>query len=250
MKKLEITVSKFEKMIKDGLEIKYSKYNGIDNNILNFLLNDNLLIKVIDIKRFYELYKINKWPKEREEKLIYYLMDIKLQTYFILEIDTVLYNDLIYGKYINVDVQNNPYLLLIHQSLDQSLILKSRILWERFMNFIYYLETGEDIEKKVSNKKSKRRVFWNFVEKYEKWDFLKQYKDFIDKYTEKLREPEVHKCSIIRKYFLNNKIIEPDILLGLNGIMMNIWQNVYDVVQFKKANYSYWNIGMDKIKKL
>ena len=37
-------------------------------------------------------------------------------------------------------------------SFDQNLISKSRILWERLMNFIYFLYTGKELETKNSKK--------------------------------------------------------------------------------------------------
>ncbi|MBM4510051.1 hypothetical protein GS425_00060 [Rhodococcus hoagii] len=49
-----------------------------------------------------------------------------------------------------------PNLLLTRLSLDQNLIGKMRILWERLMNLVYFVETGKEIPAKARRGSSSR----------------------------------------------------------------------------------------------
>ena len=152
------TIKQFEEKIQKALE---SKYKNEPPKIRQHLIGDSIL-KRWNLLEFYRLYtKGGIYPRTRIKKIIYYLFDIKIQLYYLLEVDFGLYNSLIYNLGCdNKNIRNFPHIQLIKFSLDQNAISKSRILWERIMNWVYYLETGEKLENKVSGRKSKKVAFF------------------------------------------------------------------------------------------
>ena len=127
------------------------------------------------LERFLQLHPISHWklltffdtyiqgkvfPIDRLERLMNYLFDIKLQTYYVLEVYMGSYNRLDSQGYDRADPKSTPHFFLSKLSLEQSLVGKTRILWERYMNFIYFLETGVNLEDTV-RKRSKKTVFSN-----------------------------------------------------------------------------------------
>ncbi|MGI5826777.1 MAG: hypothetical protein ACOX50_05200 [Patescibacteria group bacterium] len=238
-------IREFEEKLRLAIEDRYASER---EDIKKQLIEDRPLLKQIDLQRFFDTYKTsNIYPLDRLSHVVSFLMDIKIQMYF-LEIDTSLYNRLIHTPYQDVDFKKDPKLLLTHLSLDQSMIVKSRILWERIMNFVYYLETGKRLENGVSKRQSKKQIFWKAVnEKFPNWCFLKDYEDFIEGFDNQLRTPEVHKCSTLRVRFMENSVPDPDILLTLLNISMNIWQNVFSIVKGEEPRSKFWTIGLDKV---
>ena len=60
-------------------------------------------------------------------------------------------------------------------NIDQTIIAKSRIFWDRLMNLIYYLETRSLLEEQVSDRKSKRKAFFQLASTTPRWRFLEPY---------------------------------------------------------------------------
>lgn len=234
-------IKQFEEKVQKALEFKYRNKTP---TIKDFLIKENILSKW-NLQEFYRIYtKSKNYPSERINQIIYYLFDIKIQLYYLLEIDLGLYNRLIYNEgYNNKNIYEFPHIQLIKLSLDQNIISKSRILWERIMNFIYYLETGEKLENVISGRKSKTRVFFKFVSTTD-WQFLLDYKEYINWYDKNLRTPEFHKSSILRKHFLKGSEIKPEKVLGIVNIIMNaIWENGLEIIQGIKPSRRYWHIA-------
>ena len=210
------------------------KYSGWPEEIRNGILQFNS-VKRWNLLEFLDTYSnAPTYPRQRLERLIYHLFDIKLQLYYILEVDLGLYNLLVHDRgYNEKDPVEIPHTLLTRFSLDQSLIGKSRVLWERIMNFIYYLETGEDIEKKVS-RRSKRSLFFNFVASSPRWRFLEPYGPLLEGYDDAFRTPEYHKSSVLRAELLGSRKVDPNELLKLvNNAINNLWDNILSIVKIE-----------------
>lgn len=238
---MEKVIRQFEEKIQRALAFKYKNE---DPKIRKYLLRGNILRKW-DLLKFYKIYITSKvYSKERIELVMNYLFDLKIQLYYLLEADLGLYNRLIYNRgYNSKNIQKFPHIQLVKLSLDQNVISKSRILWERVMNFIYYLETGEKLENAISGSTSKKTAFFDFISKTN-WQFLLDYKKYINWFDKKLRIPEVHKSSTLRKYFLKEKEVNPGKILGIINIVMNsIWENGLEIIQGKKPSKRYWNIA-------
>lgn len=239
-KDLETKIGQFESKLLEALEFKY----GSEPQQVKTTLIEMSPVKRIDIKKFWELYFGQKiYPQERIEKLVYQLFDIKIQMFYIVELDIGLYNRLIYDLgFNNTNLQDFPYVHLRKLSLDQTLIVKSRILWERVMNLIYYLEKGEDLEEDGGSKKTR---FFNFI-KGTKWAYLREYKNYIYWFDDKLRTPEVHKSSLLRKHFQQESNPNDDKIMGLINIIMNsIWTNLLEIIQGHEPSSGYWDIAME-----
>ncbi len=174
-----------------------------------------------------------KYPEARLIGALYKLFDIRLQLYFLLEVDTGLYRPLVLDAgFDRANPLQTPDIFLAKLSIDQSLILKSRVLWERIMNFVYYLERGENLEDKVTGRRSKRKVFFDFVESHEYWVFLLPYAAELDYYEQSYRGPEAHKASRLRAALLKGQDLDMRQLFALlHGAMTAIWQNILNVVQ-------------------
>jgi hypothetical protein len=179
------------------------------------------------------------YPKERLERIIYDLFDIKLQLYYIIEVDLGLYNRLVYDRgYDKEKSQHIPHVLLTRFSLDQTLISKSRILWERIMNFVYYLENGELLEEKASKRKSKRKVFFNFIKSSQKWRFLEPYEKVLQHYEDKFRTPEFHKSSVLRAELFGKNTNDPNELIEpVNRAMNILWENITAIISGQKPRH-------------
>jgi len=238
IKDLKSKVQIFEQIIEDALKEKYQ------NHPQKFRNNLKLMIPLyrIDLDNFIDIYlKNSQYPNERLERVVYYCMDFKLQLYYLLEVDAGLVNKLVYQLgFDKRNPYNTPHLLLTRQSIDQSIILKSRILWERGINLIYFLETGENIENKVSGNKSKRKIFFDFVNTNPKWNFMHKYRTVIDKYDQSYRSPESHKGSILRAELIGNKVIERNDILDLLNYGLNvIWQGILEIIQGRTPAFTF-----------
>ncbi|MCW5853481.1 MAG: hypothetical protein KIT87_25665 [Anaerolineae bacterium] len=229
MEKAQQVVEEFEAIIESAIEQKYALYSPE----LREVLHKTRSVWQWNLRRFLDAYSQGDvYPIERLDKLIYQLFDIKLQLYYIMEVDLGLYNQLVYN--LGYD-RNNPFalphVLLTRLSLDQTLIAKSRILWERIMNFVYFLEQGNELEKKVSGNKSKRKVFFDFVRSNPRWRFLEPYEGVLGRYDGAYRTPEFHKASVLRAELFGNRSIDPNELLELvNRSMIVIWNNILSIV--------------------
>src|SRR5215216_2494750 len=88
-------VNSFETVLEQALEQKYGQY---PSDIKPHLL-DMSIIKRWNLRDFLEIYlNSNIYPVERLEHVIHDLFDIKLQLYYILEVDLGLYNKLVYDQ--------------------------------------------------------------------------------------------------------------------------------------------------------
>ena len=229
-------VDEFENIMIDAFKEKYS---ALPKEIKDSFFQSNPVIHW-DLRKFLDDYlKSGIYPQERLGHVLHNLFDIKLQLYYILEVDLGLYNVRVFDRgYDKDEPLRHPHILLTRFSYDQSLIAKSRILWERIMNFVYYLETGASLEDKVSGKKSKQKVFFDYVTANRKWIFLEPYKNEIYKYDKSYRTPEFHKSSILRAELFGNRQSDPDDLLILVRRAMNVvWENILAIVSGEKPSH-------------
>lgn len=227
---LRETVHQFERILAEALREKYA---GYDPKIREFMLRDNLLNRW-GLVTFLDRYtSAKRYPLDRLPRVMYDLLDLKLQLYYLLEVDAGLYNLLVYGRGYDADRPfQTPHSHLARLSLDQSFIGKSRVLWERVMNLIYLLETGEPLE----HAKSKKTKFFKFVAGSARWRFLEVYESELRRYDDELRTPEYHKSSVLRAELLGGpKIDTNEVLSLLNGVMNNLWENLLSIVGGGKA---------------
>ena len=58
--------------------------------------------------------------------------------------------------------------------------------------------------------------------------------------------PEVHKSSVLRKYFQKGCTPPSEKVHGLVNIIMNcIWTNLFNIIQGREPSARYWDIAME-----
>jgi hypothetical protein len=92
------------------------------------------------------------YPQDRLPGIMHRLIDTKLQMYFVSQVVPGAMNQMVYLRGFDPDNPlATPNLQLTRLSYLQALIGQSRVLWERLMRLIYFLETGSN-----SNTSSRR----------------------------------------------------------------------------------------------
>jgi hypothetical protein len=203
----------------------------------------------INIEEFITAYlKAGVFPSDRLDRLVGRLMDIKILLYDLVEVELGHQNPLLFNLGFNpTRPWDKPHLLMTRLSLDLSLILKSRVLWDRIMNFLYDLETGEELENKVTGRKSKKRVFFDHMLSCPKWRFLEPYGPMLQRFDETYRTPESHKFSVLRAELMNDKIVTPHRLVQLiDAAYLALWQNVMSIINGGQATqFTELHVGED-----
>ena len=142
---------------------------------------------------------------------------------------------------VSISEPKNEFEVIYNISKDLNLINKTRILWERIMNFSYLIIEREDLEKRVPSKKSKRAIFKTWYES-KGYTFFEIYNNFIEVYDEKYRTPETHKSSTLRKLFFND---DASPLLGISLYMTmsfgsTLYPNILGILKSEKFMRLSW----------
>lgn len=203
-----------------------------------------------DIEKFYTAYIQQKvYPLERLSSLVDLLFDIKIEM-MMIDYELGKSNQDVYLQGYDANSSDlRPELAFRKISLDQTVIIKSRIVFEKIMNFIYLLETGEILRApKGSSKKAK---FFKFIENEGiKWSFMADYRDDIYEYDD-LRTPEVHDFSRLRRILLEHSQEAEEELSAKILLLVNIFENAFydnmiDIIKGLEVTRKFWCHGMNK----
>jgi hypothetical protein len=97
---------------------------------------------------------------------------------------------------------------------------QARILWERLMTLVYYLEEGQD-----PRGKSIRKVFFPKIPSWGgRWDILAEWESEIDWYDRLYRTPEFHTRSTLRKDLFETQLTDPNLVMAPIQPMHGFWQ--------------------------
>ena len=208
------------------------------------LISATELVNLLGSSHLYQ--KINK------SKLIDLLHEIKIQITFVMisygQFNTSVYDKITSNSGVDYQILNDISILLEYLSLTQDIVIKSRILFERIMNFIGFLEEGREL--KGRSKKSKRNEFYKII-KGTPWDFFLKYQPFIDAYDQKFRTAEVHAGSFLKRHLAGKSLPDSDVIMSLSNFLMNIfWGNMKNILQGKNVSFTTWNKGMEKLSGL
>ena len=185
------------------------------------------------------------FPADRLPELLHRLVDVRLQLWY-MRYDTGLYNRE-YWDLVNLDptLGESPKYMLRLMAIDQSMISRSRIAWEKYMRFVHYLATGEDL--KPTNNRSYKKKFFQWVETAPAWEFLLQYVDIIDNHDGTYRTGEFHKGSILRPRILGRSTPQTNEFLDLYNHMSNaIWPNTLNVLLGKEQRARFDIVRSDR----
>lgn len=188
--------------------------------------NPLLAWRLVDL---FDSYKeANKYPLSRLPGVADRAIDLKLQMYFVSELNPGIHNHLLSGTGFSVsDPQSTPRHHLTHLCLMQAWIGQLRVLWERLMTLVYFLEEGQD-----PNGKSVRRQFFRAIETWDgRWDVLAEWESFIDKYDQLYRTPEYHNRSSMRKALFGEPSEDPNSIMAPLNPVMGIWDVLMANVQ-------------------
>jgi hypothetical protein len=243
MDELEKTIRDFEEKLSEAVREKYREQNGdLSPQNQELFLRSNSVLR-FDILAFYEAYTQSDRPQEYIGKLVHALFDIKLQMFYIGEVDMGLYNTVLYSRGYNPD-NPTPYASIKKLSLDQNVIVKSRILWERMINFASIYISGEEV--KVSSGKSKKGKFAKLVEGTP-WAFLKDYWKTLEWFDNTLRTPEVHSGSVLRKNLIHMDKEFDNSMLVLYNIAINLfYPNIMAITAGHEPPFKVWTLGMQE----
>jgi hypothetical protein len=231
-KETEELISKFDSIIQAAVESDHSDIPADVPKEAKKIVVDSDPALSWNINEFIDAWHKGKlYPVERLDRAVLNMMDIKLQLYY-LRSDLSIYNLLIKKGYDHKAPDKTPALFLRWLSLNQSQIVKSRILWERIMNLIFWIETGVVLG---DLKKAKNR-FFQFVKSENRWTFLEPYEKLIEDYDANYRTPEVHKASVLRNAITRDKEINLNELISLSNAALNvIYENMISIISGGKA---------------
>jgi len=156
------------------------------------------------------------------------LIDTKLQLYFVSQVVPGTMNAMVYLRGFDPkDPLATPNLELARLSYMQALIGQTRVLWERLIRLVYFLETGSD----PPGKSARRRFFGDLPQWSPRWDLLAELEGEIDRYDGNFRTPEYHKGSVLRAELLGGSVVDANEVLGLitpvtNGVWTLLMANV------------------------
>lgn len=226
--------------------------NKIDKYYENSVFNDEILREFngtkIDIKEFYEIYSNSEYYKnstdndrEINKKIVNSLIDIVLLNIIVNEIDQL------DNIGVNAFKVEDEFSSLYNISKAMNLINKTRILWERVMNFIYLVIERKVLDDSVPKRKSKKIFFKDWFSQ-RNYKFLEEYYKFICAFDDKYRTPETHKQSTLRRFFLEEKVI-PIIGISLKMTMSfgtDIYPNIISILRKEK----YITLRWQRVKSL
>lgn len=182
-------INLFNERLNRAYEIRYDNYNIELRDYIG--TSENVLYE------FLIAYKFSKYYKEEteEDKKINYnifeqLKNIIFEIYVIFEFEIFDENELYKEK------SENEYELLYNLNKAQNLIIKTRILWEKIMNFFYLLIERKEIPSSKS-KKSKFKIWCQNKDIY----FLDHIIEKLEAFDSTFRTGEVHEYSKLKNYF-------------------------------------------------
>lgn len=187
---------------------------------------------------FFTAYKCSKYFKEADEKdeeinrkIFEQLQNIVFELYMIFEFEIFDESELYKEK------PENEYEMLYNFNKTQTLIIKTRILWEKVMNFTYLAIEREELK----SKKSKKKVFKNWC-KDKNINFFDESLKMLEKFDDKFRTGEVHEFSKLKNFFLEgrNQNINLYCLTLLFKFSNEIIINLVLLFNGKETNYRFW----------
>lgn len=218
-------------------EAYFERYKEKNLTIRDYIFTNGFYIYV-----FFLIYKGSKFynntTSEEENinvKIFEYLEEIMFEMYLIFEFEIFDENKL---------YSENPkteYERLYNLNKTQNLIIKTRTVWEKFINFMYLAIEREELEDKITGKKSKKKIFKEWCIK-NNYNFMLEPLEMIEKFDNKFRTAEIHKHSKLKSYFSKgvNNSINYYCLFLLFKLSNETIINIFALFCDKEGIYKYW----------
>jgi hypothetical protein len=219
-------VATFEGLVEQA---QHHQFAGDPSEVAAAFLQDDPILawRLLDLFDTYRSGSV--YPRERLPGVIDRAVDTKLQLYYVARVLPGTENALVYqGGFDPTNPLATPNLQLARLCYAQGMIGQSRVLWDRLMRLVHFLEEGRDPEGK-----STRRVFFRDLPRWSpRWDVLREWEADIDRYDVAYRTPEYHQGSILKKELLGGDANDPNRLASLLTPMMNgLWAVLVTNVQ-------------------
>lgn len=210
-------------------------YPHFPAEIADDMVKRDQLININLVDDFFDRYvACEVYPTERLGPLSYRIMDWKMQSYFVSKALPGLHNALFSRTKLNLTQPlQTPGLYLDHLCMMQAMIGQVRVLWDRLMGFIYFLEEGREPQGK-----SIRKAFFRELPNWEgRWDALANCQAKIDAYDTKYRTPEFHKNSVLRASIFKDEAADPNEIMGpAQGVVDGFWRLLQDNISGIRSN--------------
>lgn len=147
----------------------------------------------IDFYDFWNKYEASDYYRDDDSinlRIVNALQDVIIQAFF-------LWNCEMFEPMIK---QGDVYAELVRLNREQSIIIKTRVYWERIMNFCYLLIEGKELD----SKRSKKKRFKEWAET-KGFVFFEDILLLMEQYDNAFRTPEVHKFSRIRSAIVKDE---------------------------------------------
>lgn len=204
----------------DKLEEAYKEGEIIYPNICNDIVR-KFAGTDIDFHDFWEKYHHSKYYRDDIDinlKVVSALQDVVIEAFFLWNCE----------MFFPLYSQGGVFSEFVRLNREQSIIVKTRIYWERIMNFCYLLIEGKELE----TKNSKKKKFKRWAEEH-RFVFLEDILELIEQYDNAYRSPEVHKFSRIRSAVVSGKEFSAQeyatVVMNLFGI--NVYPNMLLILQ-------------------
>lgn len=163
-----------------------------------------------------------RYPLDRMPGVIDRFIDLKLQLYFTTRVLPGTENQMVYLRGFDQDNPlATPNLQLARLCYQQAMIGQSRVLWDRLMRSVHYLEVGAD----PAGKSIRRKFFSELPNWSPRWDVLTEWETVIDEFDQRYRTPEYHKGSVLKAELLGGRRIDPNRVLALLTPVVNgFWE--------------------------
>jgi len=222
-------LEELEATIKTALRQRYKGSLSLPN--FDTTLQNNVVVQWNTILFFNVYIQSDIYAKERLPRLTEFLIDIKLEFYYLNEIDLAVYSALIYSKGIsNKSLALHPHLLLTKLALDQNLLAKTTMLWQKIVRFIYYLEEGIECKGKGAKQKSSLPLLGDFVKKHPQWSFLLSSQEVMTRYANNDQVPKYDKTAPFLKELSQHKMGVEDFIKPVHQTMHHIWKNILSII--------------------
>ena len=208
----------FDEMIRETVSENLIRNLGPD--LAETFIRDHQLLAWDLVDLFDSYQSAGVYPIERLPGVIDRAIDLKLQLYYVSQINPAVHNLVLSGTEFTLkNPQETPGLHLTHLCFMQAWIGQLRILWERLMTLVFYLEEGRDPGKSV------RRRFFSRIAEWEcRRDVLAEWESFISKYDETYRTPEYHNRSNMRKELFGHPTSDPNSIMSpMTPVMSGFW---------------------------
>jgi len=215
---LRSRVSEFEDVVRRARE---AKLREVPQAIMEQMLEHDPILqwRVSDFVGDYLAGGV--YPEERLAQVVDRLIDTKLHYYYVAMVLPGTMNVMVYNRGFDPDDPlRSPELELSRLCYSQALIGQSRVLWERLMRCIYYLEEGQD----PGGKSTRRKFFQRLSAWSPRWKLLAEWDTEIDRYDGRYRTPEYHKGSVLKAELLGGSAVDAnDVLSLLTPVMNGFW---------------------------